>query len=45
VDNVARAIVILGEDEVKSGVVTVKTFVSGEQVKVVRSGLAEALRG
>ena len=43
-DKVARRIVILGEDEVASGVVTVKTFASGEQLKVGRTELAEALR-
>jgi histidyl-tRNA synthetase len=43
-DKVARRIVILGEDEVASGVVTVKTFATGEQEKVARAGLADALR-
>jgi histidyl-tRNA synthetase len=43
-DKVARRIVILGEDEVASGVVTVKTFATGEQVKVARTELVEALR-
>jgi histidyl-tRNA synthetase len=43
-DKVARHIVILGEDEVASGVATVKTFASGEQVKVDRDELATALR-
>jgi histidyl-tRNA synthetase len=44
-DKVARAIVILGEDEVREGAATVKTFASGEQVKVARTELAERLRG
>jgi histidyl-tRNA synthetase len=43
-DKVARRIVILGEDEVASGVVTVKTFATGEQEKVARAELADALR-
>jgi histidyl-tRNA synthetase len=43
-DKVAQHIVILGEDEVASGVATVKTFASGEQVKVGRDELAAALR-
>jgi histidyl-tRNA synthetase len=43
-DKVARRIVILGEDEVASGVVMVKTFATGEQEKVARDGLVEALR-
>jgi histidyl-tRNA synthetase len=38
-DKVARRVVILGEDEVASGVVTVKTFATGEQVKVERGAL------
>jgi histidyl-tRNA synthetase len=43
-DKVARTIVILGEDEVRDGVATVKTFATGEQVKVARTDLAAALR-
>jgi histidyl-tRNA synthetase len=43
-DKVARRVVILGEDEVASGVVTVKTFATGEQVKVARGDLASQLR-
>jgi histidyl-tRNA synthetase len=42
-DRVARHVVILGEDEVASGIVTVKTFATGEQVKVEREKLAETL--
>jgi histidyl-tRNA synthetase len=42
-DSVARAIVLLGEDEAKSGVLTVKTFATGEQVKVARAELAKRL--
>jgi histidyl-tRNA synthetase len=44
-DKVARHIIILGEDEVASGTATVKTFATGEQVKVQRAGLAAVLRG
>ncbi len=43
-DKVARAIVLLGEDEVASGVMTVKTFATGEQVKVPRAELVNHLR-
>jgi histidyl-tRNA synthetase len=43
-DKVARAIVLLGEDELASGMMTVKTFATGEQVKVARAELGERLR-
>ena len=43
-DKCARRIVILGEDELQSGVLTVKDFSSGEQTKVPRSELAAFLR-
>ena len=43
-DKVARNIVILGEDEVRSDILTVKTFATGEQTKVARVELAKALR-
>ncbi|HTU50329.1 MAG TPA: histidine--tRNA ligase [Acidobacteriaceae bacterium] len=43
-DKVARSIVLFGEDEAKSGVMTVKNFASGEQMKVGRGELAEFLR-
>jgi histidyl-tRNA synthetase len=43
-DKVARHIVILGEDEVRDGVATVKTFATGEQVKVARGDLATRLK-
>ncbi|MDR3745867.1 MAG: histidine--tRNA ligase [Acidobacteriaceae bacterium] len=43
-DRVARRIVILGEDELASGVLTVKTFATGEQTKVTRAEIAAALR-
>jgi histidyl-tRNA synthetase len=38
-DRLARRIVLLGEDEVASGVLTVKSFASGEQSKVPRAEL------
>jgi len=44
-DKVARHIIILGEDEVTSGILTVKTFATGEQVKVERANLNATLRG
>jgi histidyl-tRNA synthetase len=43
-DKLARRMVIVGEDEVASGILTVKDFSAGEQTKVARSELAEALR-
>jgi histidyl-tRNA synthetase len=43
-DKLARRMVILGEDEVASGILTVKDFAAGEQNKVSRTELAEALR-
>jgi histidyl-tRNA synthetase len=43
-DKLARRMVILGEDEVASGILTVKDFAAGEQTKVPRAELAEALR-
>jgi histidyl-tRNA synthetase len=42
-DKTARRIVILGEDELKSGILTVKTFSTGEQTKVPRAELASFL--
>ena len=43
-DKVARRIVILGEDELRSGILTVKTFATGEQTKIAQAELATALR-
>ncbi|MGA7315083.1 MAG: histidine--tRNA ligase [Silvibacterium sp.] len=43
-NKLARKIVLLGEDEMKSGILTVKDFVSGEQTKVTRAELAQTLR-
>jgi histidyl-tRNA synthetase len=43
-DRVARHIVILGEDEVATGILTVKTFATGEQTKIAQADLAQALR-
>jgi histidyl-tRNA synthetase len=42
-DKAARAIVLLGEDEVQSGILTVKVFSTGIQNKVPRAELAEFL--
>ena len=42
-DKTARAIVILGEDELQSGILTVKTFSTGVQTKVPRAELAAFL--
>ncbi len=43
-DKLARRMVIVGEDEVSSGILTVKDFAAGEQTKVPRAELAAALR-
>ena len=42
-DKIARRIVILGEDELQSGILTVKTFSTGVQTKVPRAELAAFL--
>jgi histidyl-tRNA synthetase len=42
-NKLARSIVILGEDEIGSGIVTVKQFATGEQSKVPRGQLAAFL--
>ncbi|MGD0738485.1 MAG: histidine--tRNA ligase [Terracidiphilus sp.] len=42
-DKVARRIVILGEDELQSGILTVKDFATGTQSKVARAELASFL--
>jgi histidyl-tRNA synthetase len=43
-DKLARKMIIVGEDEVNSGVFTVKDFSKGEQVKLSRTELASALK-
>jgi histidyl-tRNA synthetase len=43
-DKAAKAIVILGEDELQSGILTVKTFATGVQTKVPRAELATFLK-
>ena len=42
-DKTARRIVILGEDELQSGILTVKDFSTGQQTKVARAELAAFL--
>jgi histidyl-tRNA synthetase len=44
-DKLARCMVIVGEDEVASGILTVKDFSAGEQTKVPRAKLVDFLRG
>ena len=44
-DKLAHRMVIVGEDEVASGIFTVKYFEAGEQFKVPRAELAQSLRG
>jgi histidyl-tRNA synthetase len=43
-NKLARAIVLLGEDEQRSGILTVKNFATGEQTKIPRGELAQALQ-
>ena len=43
-NKVARAIVLFGEDEARTGIITVKDFQTGEQTKTARNDLAAALR-
>jgi histidyl-tRNA synthetase len=43
-NKVARKIILFGEDEQASGMLTVKDFATGEQVKVARAEIAAALR-
>jgi histidyl-tRNA synthetase len=42
-DKTARTIVLLGEDEAQSGILTVKDFSTGTQIKVPRAELADYL--
>ncbi len=42
-DTLARHIILLGEDEAATNILTVKTFATGEQTKIPRAKLAEAL--
>jgi histidyl-tRNA synthetase len=44
-DKLARRMIIVGEDEIASGILTVKDFGAGEQKKIPRSELVEALQG
>jgi histidyl-tRNA synthetase len=43
-NKLARKIVLIGEDELRSGILTVKDFASGEQTKIPREQLAPALK-
>jgi histidyl-tRNA synthetase len=43
-DKVARHIVILGEDEARSDILTVKTFATGVQAKIARANLSQMLK-
>jgi histidyl-tRNA synthetase len=43
-DRIARHIVLLGEDELATNTVTVKTFATGEQIKLERETLSEYLK-
>jgi histidyl-tRNA synthetase len=42
-DTLARHIILLGEDEATTNILTIKTFATGEQTKVERAKLAAAL--
>ena len=43
-NKLARKIVLLGEDELSSGMLTVKDFATGEQTKIARAELAQRLK-
>jgi histidyl-tRNA synthetase len=43
-NKLARNIILLGEDEHASGILTVKNFATGEQTKIPRGELAQALK-
>ena len=43
-DKIAGHIILLGEDEVADGTVTVKSFATGEQQKIPRTVLIRVLR-
>jgi histidyl-tRNA synthetase len=43
-DKLARHIILLGEDEAATNILTVKTFSTGEQTKVERAALVASLR-
>jgi histidyl-tRNA synthetase len=43
-NKLARNIILLGEDEQASGILTVKNFATGEQTKIPRDQLASALQ-
>ena len=43
-NKLARSIILLGEDEQRSGILTVKNFASGEQTKIPREQLVQSLR-
>jgi histidyl-tRNA synthetase len=43
-NKLARNIVLLGEDEQQSGILTIKNFATGEQTKVARGELTASLR-
>jgi len=43
-DTLARHIILLGEDELSTNTATVKTFATGQQLKIPRSDLYTALR-
>ncbi len=43
-NKLARSIILLGEDEHRSGILTVKNFAAGEQVRVPRADVARHLR-
>ncbi len=43
-NKLARKIVLFGEDELRSGILTVKDFATGEQTKIPRAELARTLK-
>ncbi len=43
-DRIARHIILLGEDELATNILTVKTFATGEQTKIARSEITTTLK-
>jgi histidyl-tRNA synthetase len=43
-DTLARHIILLGEDEVQSGILTVKSFITGEQNKIPSYEIVDSIR-
>ena len=44
-DRLARHIILLGEDELATNILTLKTFATGEQIKIPRAEVSATIRG